>query len=109
MQLTPPPPPVEGLEEMTRGETATISNSTPKVTHRVTCDFSSLNTLTTTRKYISMPNINDIAAKAKDCYCTTIGLTDYFSQLELDSASKNVFNFYYKEHVMSYNRAPQGC
>merc|ERR1711867_191962 len=27
----------------------------PKMTHRVTCDFSSLNTLTSTRKYISMP------------------------------------------------------
>ena len=37
--------------------------TTPKMNHRITCDFSSLNTLTSTRKYISMPNINDLAAK----------------------------------------------
>ena len=86
----------------------TEAKNPPKVTHRVTCDYSTLNTLTTTRKYISMPNIDEIASKIKDCYCTTIDLTDYFSQLELDSASKNMFNFYYKDYVMSYNRAPQG-
>ena len=55
-----------------------------------------------------MPNISELAAKVKDCYCTTLDLSNYFSQLELDSASRNTFNFYYKDHVMSYNRAPQG-
>ena len=55
-----------------------------------------------------MPNINDVAAKVKDSYCSTLDLVDFFSQLELDSKSKSLFNFYYKDHVMSFNRAAQG-
>ena len=55
-----------------------------------------------------MPSINDVAGKVKDSYCSTLDLADFFSQLELDSKSKNLFNFYYEDHVMSFNRAPQG-
>ena len=55
-----------------------------------------------------MPNINDVSAKVKDSYCSTLDLADFFSQLELDSKSKSLFNFYYKDHVMSFNRAAQG-
>ena len=79
-----------------------------KVTHRVTVDFSTLNTLTSTRKYISLPKIDETVAKFADCHCTALDLSNFFSQIELDAASKNIFNFYYLDHVMSYNRAPQG-
>ena len=90
-------------KEETKKET-----SRSKPSHRITADFSSLNALTKNRSYISMPSIPEVAAKVQDSYVSSIDLADFFSQIPLDSSSKSVFNFYFEDHIMSFDRCPQG-
>ena len=76
-------------QDQSFANSSTNQVKTPKMTHRVTSDFSSLNTLTSTRKYVSMPSINDVAAKVKDSYCST--LANKSKSHHLDTSVVRVF------------------
>ena len=77
-------------------------------THRVVIDFSDINQKSLGRKYISLQHNHEIINNLSDCYLSSIDLTQFFHQLPLDQNSRNKFNFYWKDKILSYNVLAQG-